>query len=78
MDEAWAGRALSIDRAPKSCSWSRSIRAASARYFLNGTNHQTVVNGRAPRHRGVLMGRVRGVTDEAVMMEPSEAHGIAR
>ena len=26
--------------------------------FLNGTAHQTVVRGRIPRHRGVLLGRV--------------------
>ena len=30
-------------------------------YFLNGTDHQAVVRGRAPRHRGVLMGRVTRV-----------------
>ena len=40
-------------------------------YFLTGTNHQTVVKGRSPRHRGVLMGRVTRVTAEAVIVEPS-------
>ena len=33
-------------------------------FFLTGTNHQAVVEGRAPRHRGVLMGRVVRVTDD--------------
>ena len=30
-------------------------------YFLSGTNHQEVVEGRTPRHRGVLIGRVTKV-----------------
>ena len=30
-------------------------------FFLSGTNHQTVVSGRSPRHRGVLCGRVTQV-----------------
>ena len=29
--------------------------------FLAGSAHQTVVRGRAPRHRGVLLGRVEAV-----------------
>ena len=29
--------------------------------FLEGTQHQTLVRGRAPRHRGVLVGRVAAV-----------------
>src|SRR5262249_18733419 len=42
-------------------------------YFLTGTNHQAVVNGRAPRHRGVLMGRVAAVTATGIAVEP-DAH----
>jgi putative protease len=38
-------------------------------HFLSGTNHQTVVNGRAPRHRGVLAGRVTRVLANAVQIE---------
>src|ERR1019366_6419830 len=45
--------------------------------FLTGTNHQKVVEGRAPRHRGVLMGRVVKVTDGGVLIEPSEAQRVA-
>ena len=59
VDEAWAGRPLSDHARRTNCSSSRSIRAAWAPFFVTGTNHQTVVNGRAPRHRGVLM-RARG------------------
>jgi putative protease len=46
-------------------------------YFLTGTNHQAVVNGRAPRHRGVLMGRVSRVLDDRIVVEPAEADRIA-
>ena len=46
-------------------------------WFISGTNHQTAVNGRAPRHRGVLMGRVVAVEDATVRVEPSEAHPVS-
>ena len=46
-------------------------------WFIGGTNHQTAVNGRAPRHRGVLMGRVVAVEDATVRVEPSEAHQVS-
>ncbi|HXB67819.1 MAG TPA: U32 family peptidase [Candidatus Acidoferrales bacterium] len=46
-------------------------------FFLTGTNHQAVVNGRAPRHRGLLMGRVVRASETGVMVEPAEAHAIA-
>jgi U32 family peptidase len=44
---------------------------------VNGTNHQEVVKGRAPRHRGVLMGRVAQVDADCVVIETGEAHEIA-
>ena len=46
-------------------------------YFVTGTNHQTVVKGRAPRHRGVLIGRVAEVEIDGVVVEMSEADEIA-
>ena len=46
-------------------------------HFLSGVNHQTVVRGRAPRHRGVEMGRVARVWADSVAIEPSGAHGSA-
>ena len=46
-------------------------------HFLTGTNHQAVVHGRAPRHRGVLMGRVARVAESGVSIEPAEAHALA-
>jgi putative protease len=46
-------------------------------HFLTGTNHQSVVRGRAPRHRGVLMGRVERVEYDRVMVEMSGADSIS-
>jgi putative protease len=40
-------------------------------WFLTGTNHQTVVKGRSPRHRGVQVGRVARVSHEGVTIECS-------
>ena len=38
-------------------------------HFMSGTNHQTAVIGRAPRHRGVNVGRVVGVGNSTVDVE---------
>ena len=46
-------------------------------HFLNGTDHQAVVRGRAPRHRGVRMGRVTAVSETGVTIEPAETHQLA-
>jgi putative protease len=76
VDEAWAGRKLKLDRAAElrlEQVYSRGLGP----FFLTGTNHQAVVEGRAPRHRGVLMGRVVKVTDGGVLIEPSEAHRVS-
>ena len=57
VDEAWAGRALSVTHAEE-----RQLEQVYSRglgpFFVSGTNHQTVVRGRAPRHRGLLMRHV--------------------
>jgi putative protease len=76
VDEAWAGRAVEIDRAQElrlEQVYSRGLGP----HFLAGTNHQAVVNGRAPRHRGVLMGRVARVIEGGVVIDPSPAHRIS-
>jgi putative protease len=46
-------------------------------HFLTGTNHQAVVNGRAPRHRGVEMGRVVSIEADRVTVETNHAHDLA-
>src|SRR5262249_26220854 len=37
-------------------------------FFLTGTNHQAVVRGRAPRHRGLRIGRVASVERDRVII----------
>jgi U32 family peptidase len=76
VDEACAGGSAAIGRAEElrlEQVYSRGLGA----YFIGGTNHQTVVRGRAPRHRGVLMGRVVSVGPDRVVIEAAEANGIA-
>jgi len=46
-------------------------------YFISGTDHQAVVSGRAPRHRGVLVGRVTHVGSDFVTLEPTDSQQIA-
>lgn len=40
--------------------------------FLGGSNHQDLVEGRFPKHRGVLLGRVASVLPGAVLVEPMD------
>ena len=76
VDEAWAGHSVEISPAEElrlEQVYSRGLGP----FFLTGTDHQAVVRGRAPRHRGVLMGRVARVTERGVSVEPSEANRVA-
>jgi len=69
VDEAWAGLPLSItpqEELRLEQVYSRGL----APHFVSGTNHQTVVNGRVPRHRGVLMGRVVEVLGDGIVFAP--------
>jgi putative protease len=76
VDDAWAGRAPRIDPAAE-LQLEQVYSRGLGPFFLNGTDHQAVVNGRAPRHRGVLMGRVARVSEGGVIVEPGEAHRLA-
>ncbi len=76
VDEAWAGLRPSADAADElrlEQVYSRGLGP----HFLEGTNHQRVVRGRAPRHRGVLVGTAVEIGPEAVVIEPAPADGIA-
>src|SRR5215471_15173843 len=59
---------------PTLCPTERDLEQAYSRglgpWFLTGTNHQAVVKGRSPRHRGVWMGRVAQIADQSVVIEP--------
>jgi putative protease len=65
VDDAWAGRPPHPDKLTLEQVYSRGLGP----HFLLGTNHQTVVHGRAPRHRGVLMGKVSRATERGVVMD---------
>ena len=76
VDEAWSGSPFSLskeDELQLSQVYSRGLGP----HFLRGTNHQAVVPGRSPRHRGVFMGRVVNVESNAVVIESDAAHTIS-
>lgn len=76
VDEAWAGRPLTIsplEELQLEQVYSRGLGP----HFVAGTNHQTVVQGRSPRHRGVLVGRVARLLAEAAVITPEPAAAAA-
>ena len=73
VDDAWSGLPFEVssqDELQLEQVYSRGLGP----HFLRGTNHQAVVPGRSPRHRGVLMGHVTKVQGDAVVIRPAEAH----
>jgi putative protease len=76
VDEAWAGLPLSVSEREElqlRQVYSRGFAPA----FITGTNHQAVVKGRAPRHRGVLLGRVQSIAETGVVIVPNESNALA-
>jgi putative protease len=76
VDDAWDQLPLSVTREDE-IQLEQVYSRGLGPHFLTGTNHQAVVEGRAPRHRGVLAGRVQKVTTGAVTVAPAEATRIA-
>ena len=76
VDDAWAGHELSITRAQE-LRLEQIYSRGSGPFFVTGTDHQTVVRGRAPRHRGLLLGRVERVTRDAVAISTTGVHALA-
>ncbi len=76
VDDAWAGRVAAVSPERK-LQLEQVYSRGLGPFFLTGTNHQTVVRGRAPRHRGVWMGRVVRVERECAVIETTEVHRIA-
>jgi len=75
VDEAWAGRPLSLT-ARDELALEQVYSRGMGPYFITGTNHQEVVEGRAPRHRGVLMGRVSTVQRDGAVITAAKAHAV--
>src|SRR5215475_5371643 len=65
IDEACAGLGLSITP-EEELTLEQVYSRGLGPYFLTGTNHQQVVHGRAPRHRGVQVGAVVRVVFDGV------------
>jgi putative protease len=76
VDDAWAGQEHTVSRAEE-LQLEQVYSRGLGPYFVTGTNHQAVVKGRAPRHRGLLMGRVVEVGADHVVVEMTEADEIA-
>ncbi|ULH16831.1 DUF3656 domain-containing protein [Deinococcus sp. KNUC1210] len=68
VDEAWAGLPLSVT-AQQEQDLAQVYSRGLGPHFMAGTNHQTVVRGRAPRHRGLRVGAVTEVTRGGVKIE---------
>ncbi len=76
VDDAWAGRPSSITPRQEleiEQVYSRGLGP----YFITGVNHQRVVNGRSPRHRGVHIATVAVARDGSVVVQPATAHEIS-
>ncbi|MBL8229821.1 MAG: U32 family peptidase [Bryobacterales bacterium] len=76
IDEAWDEKPLSITPAEElqiEQVYSRGLGA----FFISGTDHQAVVQGRSPRHRGVEMGTVIRAASQGVVIRPSAADAIS-
>jgi U32 family peptidase len=76
VDDAWAGRPLSITPRQE-LELEQVYSRGLGPYFITGVNHQNVVKGRSPRHRGVKLGIVAEVLEQSVRIEPAPAHAIA-
>ena len=76
VDDAWAGRPLAIT-AREELELEQVYSRGLGPYFISGVNHQAVVRGRSPRHRGVQIGMVAEVREQSVRVEPAPAHQIA-
>jgi U32 family peptidase len=77
MDEACAGLPSSVGAAEPANQEKAQLEQVYSRglgpYFLTGTNHQAVVKGRSPRHRGILCGRVVRADRTGIVIESEDA-----
>lgn len=67
LDEAWDGLPLSLTQRDE-LHVQQVYSRGSGPFFVSGTNHQEVVDGRAPRHRGVFAGRVEQLDADRILV----------
>jgi putative protease len=75
VDDAWAGGGHTPN-ADERMQLEQVYSRGLGPWFMTGTNHQTVVKGRAPRHRGVQIGHVSRVGADAVWIECLNTAGV--
>ena len=76
VDDAWAGRPLAITPAGEQ-QLAQVYSRGLGPHFITGTNHQAVVRGRSPNHRGLHVARVSRVLAGGVIVEPVPGSDIA-
>ncbi len=76
VDAAWESRPYVPSREDE-IALEQVYSRGSGPYFLSGTDHQAVVSGRSPRHRGVLCGKVSQVHKDRVFITPTENEAVA-
>jgi U32 family peptidase len=76
VDAAWSGHPAIISRESE-LQLEQVYSRGLGPFFATGTNHQAVVTGRSPRHRGVHIAGVIAVEPDHVVVEATEAHEIA-
>jgi putative protease len=76
VDAAWAQQPSPVTR-QEEIELEQVYSRGLGPHFVSGTNHQAVVSGRSPRHRGVLCGRVVRVYEDRVTIEPTGIEEIA-
>lgn len=77
IDDAWAARAAGRAAPAPEPDTLRDLEQVYSRglgpWFVAGTDHRTVVRGRAPRHRGLRLGTVVRLEEDAVVVAPPAA-----
>ncbi len=76
VDAAWESRPNPVTR-QEALELEQVYSRGLGPHFITGTNHQVVVSGRSPRHRGVLCGKVSDVLKDRVLIEPASIQQIA-
>ncbi len=77
IDAAWAAQVAGSEAPAPDPDTLRDLEGVYSRglgpWFVAGTDHRTVVRGRAPRHRGLRLGTVVRVDGDAVVVAPAAA-----
>ena len=76
VDAAWAGLDSAVS-AQTEIALEQVYSRGLGDYFISGTDHQKVVDGRYPRHRGVFVGQVVSVLPEGVIVRPNPVHALS-